>query len=37
MIKDIFDIVLIQELMRQQKNNEAKEFETMIRSINKRF
>ncbi len=37
MIKDIFDIVLIRRLMRQQKNNEAKEFETMIRSINKRL
>jgi hypothetical protein len=36
-IKDIFDIVLIRKLMKQQRNNEAKEFETMIRSINKRF
>ncbi len=37
MIKDIFDIVLIRRLMRQQRNNEAKEFETVIRSINKRL
>ncbi len=37
MIKDIFDIVLIRRLMRQQRDNEAKEFETVIRSINKKF
>ncbi len=37
MIKDIFDIVLIRRLMKQQRDNEAKEFETMIRSINRRF
>jgi hypothetical protein len=39
MIKDIFDIVLIRRLMRQQRINEAKRIkdETMIQSINKRF
>jgi hypothetical protein len=37
MIKDIFDIVLIQRLIEQQKDNEAKEFEIMIRLINKRL
>jgi hypothetical protein len=35
MMRNIFDIVLIRRFMKQQRNNEAKEFETVIRSINK--
>jgi hypothetical protein len=39
MMKNIFDIVLIRRLMRQQRINEAKRIkdETVIQSINKRF
>jgi hypothetical protein len=37
MIKDIFDIVLIRRLIEQQRDNEAKVFEIMIQSINKKL